>query len=1240
MSVAQRITNLCEEALHNSSANRQAQKRRVFGRGTTGANHRARVRGAQLCCSVTAQPFQLWTLTRRQLRTLFTVPCSCSTTPQRHSNISRDPSRSPRLALSLKARLLVCLATKLHFCVTLFLVQDVQRQQSATTSFHQHRPPVLGVRNPLLTVMTMTFPVVQTGSNLLNQASLRLDLDNPKQTIAQLKAIRNSVIGSRTKKSNLVHTGIVEQLVQLLRMDLNSTTYASDLVSLSATIVASLANTPAQSTLLQLMRSGTNDALLCCLRNLSQELTRSNRHILDQQDGAFDALKLLESTLRALRSILLSVADQLAASPRWGIGSSFGTKAAASGVALARVGSGAAASKIFGKSSRDSFSAGPALVEDILMSSTSQDNLRAKVKEQLVETEAEQQRELRRLSRLFLHQVYDPSNLPFLLGPLFMCPVPEQQGSSALSASTRPGKTPLSTQVGSVSMSASADIASPRMAEVHRSSAASTFASPSGSTIDVESLPMTIKTKILSVIEMICAILSATLFIPGCSTDRASDVSSSLAEQISQRRERVLSFIASESPFAPGFDHETSSRGRTEAIPVSRFSPDLQAEVIRKGSRSRSRMKDAEGGSDTFDTPPLAPSDEVVTDRLRADPDLASSAPTSVLTVLLAAAECGFAKAQEAALYCLSEITRDEPEASLRLFHCTAPSGMFPTSVLLSLRQTSNANVRLAAFGCLANIVKVHPFTAKTNQCVLEVLMELLDYTPAGLPAAGSTVPSSQLQGSSQVEIQIQAAFAIARLVADNVTLQTLATESYNALQKLTQLLDQACNRSQAPSGAKAERANVSTTILGSIAVSTRRNDTTVGVAPPTIDESAIRLREACLTALAALTFQHDEPRRKLIDTVQPPVLAMVVSSISYPALGVRVAACRLSRALSRSLSILRTSIVDAGVAPKLVALLQDPEEEEVVKVEATAAICNLVLDFSPMKKLMQELGGVDSLVELAHGGGQRQGEEKGYTLQAAATLPVSSSNSTGKTHRGGTHLSGSQQLRLHALWALKNLLSHSDTALKTAVMAKLDFGFIGTLCESGCEMAFKEQALNILRNAAATKESDVSFVVDGMGGGTRLMSILEQCIWQGRSAGEPGAAVIEQAAFVLVNLATGTEQHRQLILRSPNVMDALGFFCNHPWKDIRVAAARCIGNLLSRSRSAAVAPSQVTAPVHAANSDTFPDVLSEAKARLASFGLDVKISQLAQSDIELDVRERAKSALNKLGMDTKSTVS
>ena len=1107
--------------------------------------------------------------------------------------------------------------------------------------------------------MTMALPSLLGGTALPQQAPMQIDLDHPETAVLQLKAIRNSVIGSRTKKSNLVHTGVIEQLVQLLQMDLDSTSFASDLVSLSATIVASLANTPAQSTLLQLMRSGTHDALLCCLHNLSQELGRSKRHILDQRDSSLDALRLLESVLRALRSILLSVADQLSASPRWGIGSSWGTKAAASGVSIARLGSNAAASKIFGKSSRDSFSAAPAPIQDILMNSASHDDLHAKLQSEQQQADLQQQRELRRLSRVFLARVYDASNLPLLLGPLFMCSIPHQRGSSARPGAAQTPQTSMGVQAstqpsirtpGAASPAPTGHRDAPATSSTSGARSESAEASHPEATIDVESLPMTTKTKILSVVEMICTILSGTIFIPGYNADPSSAMSGSVAAQIAQRRERILAFIAPHSPFAPGLDPDSASRGRSEAVSASRAPPTLQAEVIRKGSRSRSRMKDAENAG-TFEAPPLPPWDEDGSDEVRAESNLAVSGPTSVLTVLVAAAECGFAKTQEAALYCLAEITRDEPEASLRLFRCTAPSGMLPTSVLLSLRQSSSANVRLAAFCCLANIIKVHPFTAKTNQCVLEVLMELLDCTASGLTQAASTVSVSQLQGSSQVEIQIQAAFAIARLVADDVTLQTLATESYNALHRLASLLDRACTRSQPPTGAKVERPNASTTLLGNIAVSIPRNDATVGIAPPSIDESAIRLREACLTALAALTFQHDEPRRKLIDSVQPPVLAMVGSSIGFPALGVRVAACRLTRALSRSISILRTSIVDAGVAPRLVALLQDPEEEEVVKIEATAAICNLVLDFSPMRKLIQELGGIDSLVELAHGGGQVRGsdgadEEAYYTLQTTATMP-SSTHGAGKARALRTAqagLSGSQQLRLHALWALKNLLSHSDTPLKTDVMSKLTFPFIAALCESRtCEMAFKEQALNILRNAAATKEGDVTFMVDGMGGGQKLMQLLEKCIWDGREAGEAGAAVIEQAAFVLVNVATGSEQHRRLLLRTPNIMDALVYFCNHPWKDVRAAAARCIGNLLSKSKPhAAASSSTLDAASHpdAAGSEmggAYPDLHTEAKARIARFGLDVKMREMAQKDPELDVRDRAKSALNKLGMDTTS---
>ncbi|GAC76642.1 proteins containing armadillo/beta-catenin-like repeat [Moesziomyces antarcticus T-34] len=1085
-----------------------------------------------------------------------------------------------------------------------------------------------------LRAMTMALPSFLGATATSQPLPMQLDLDDPERAISQLKAIRNAVIGSRTKKSSLVHTRVIQQLVELLHVDLGATPHAFDLVSLAATIVASLANTPAHSTMLQLMRSGTHDALLACLTNLTHDLNRSGRHILDPVHGSFDTLRLLESVLRALRSILLSVADQLSPSPRWGIGSSWGTKPAPAGVAISNPGAVAATSKIFGKSSRDSLPASPVPIQDVLMNSASNDNLRDKLRHDQVESEAQQQRELRRLARIFLARVYDPANLALLLGPLFMCQLPQEQTSAMRPSSTATSHSASPMRLGASSSATAVD-------DVRHEGAQAQTSGEEGPqiVIDVERLPMTVKTKILSVVEMICAILSGTLFIPGHAPDAPAVSSTSVADQISQRRERILDFSAVESPFAPDFKLGPGARGRSEALPASHSSSQLQAEVIRKGSRSRSRMKDVEHAG-TFDTPPLPPWTEDEVEQLRAPSDLASTGPPTLLTVLLAAAESGFVKAQEAALHCLVELTRDEPEASARLFKCLSPSGLLPTSVLLNFRHTSSANVRLAAFCCLANIIKVHPFSAKTNQCVLEVLMELLDRSPSVAPAATTGASPSQYQGSSHVEIQIQAAFAIARLVADNVTLQNLATESYDALSKLALLLDHACTRSQ-PSGpaAKVDRSNTAAAaILGSIAGTKTRADSTIGVAPPTVDESAIRLREACLTALAALTFQHDEPRRKLIDSVQPPVLAMVVSSISFSALGVRVSACRLTRALSRSLSILRTSIVDAGVAPKLVALLQDAHEEEVVRVEATAAICNLVLDFSPMKKLIQELGGVDSLVELAHGGARPradEGEDRYYALSAAATMHTSSVPGAGKEHavravRAG--LSGSQQLRLHALWALKNLLSHSDTALKVDVMEKLDFKFVAALCEDAeVEMVFKEQALNILRNAAASKESDVTFMVDGMGGGARLMATLEKCIWEGRSAGEPGAAVIEQAAFVLVNVATGTEQHRKLLLRRPNIMDALAFFCNHPWKDIRVAAARCIGNLLSRPKSSAEPPTQLEADA------AYPDLHSEAKARLTTFGLDVKIAELAQSDAELDVRERAKSALNKLNADAKT---
>lgn len=150
----------------------------------------------------------------------------------------------------------------------------------------------------------------------------------------------------------------------------------------------------------------------------------------------------------------------------------------------------------------------------------------------------------------------------------------------------------------------------------------------------------------------------------------------------------------------------------------------------------------------------------------------------------------------------------------------------------------------------------------------------------------------------------------------------------------------------------------------------------------------------------------------------------MIITGLGDNCAPTRLACTKCILSLSRSVRQLRTCLIDAGLAQPLFQLLFDTDIE--VQVAASAALCNIILDFSPMKQIIIEKGGVTRLVQLI--------------------------------------LGGSAALRLNAIWALKNMLYQADLSLKRRVMDELGWNNLSALVDDS-NIALQEQALSLLRN-------------------------------------------------------------------------------------------------------------------------------------------------------------------------------
>lgn len=189
-------------------------------------------------------------------------------------------------------------------------------------------------------------------------------------------------------------------------------------------------------------------------------------------------------------------------------------------------------------------------------------------------------------------------------------------------------------------------------------------------------------------------------------------------------------------------------------------------------------------------------------------------------------------------------------------------------------------------------------------------------------------------------------------------------------------------------------------------------------------------LKASVLNAIAACTDQYELARDAVVAI---DLLPIIVTCLHEKNKDVLKGSISCIRSLSRSVKILRRDLTDTSIGSRLVCLLND-ESVEIVQL-SSAALCNVVVEFSPIRKTVLDNGAIHRIVELLHG-----------------KDPI---------------------IRKNSVWVLKNLLFKADMETKNMVLAKLGYDTLKSLF-SDKDPKVRALAMTIMRNLACSTTADM----------------------------------------------------------------------------------------------------------------------------------------------------------------------
>ncbi|KAL6860970.1 ARM repeat-containing protein [Trichoderma novae-zelandiae] len=538
----------------------------------------------------------------------------------------------------------------------------------------------------------------------------------------------------------------------------------------------------------------------------------------------------------------------------------------------------------------------------------------------------------------------------------------------------------------------------------------------------------------------------------------------------------------------------------------------------------------------------------------------------------------------------------------------------------------------------------------------------------------------------------------LARLITDSERLQKAAYDC-GAVKTLTKLLRRAYRSVSIPEAAKYWSPQPDTDMdVEGPSSSTRLGE--AGQDP--LLSHRVRLRESTLKAIGAVASGKEDYRKALVDEDFIPYVMESLNeypkrprqikdrlkdkpageseaqpnvSSAYGAnpLSVIVAACHVIRMLSRSISILRTTLVDHSVAMPVFKFLKHPDVD--VQIAATAAICNLVLEASPVRELLAENGVMKILCEHAHSENPALRLNALWALkhfviavspdlkrscleqldpewlvqliyddgQEATAYSTQAMQSLGDDDEEMDGSPSEEQVRwmFAANGSLQKLDASRSTKLRQAEdkLASIRESELNSSRKSRSdEVAVQEQGLELIRNlvglgvgASAESPYDTTEMIDYLFstiGQERLFDILSSKLRArvlhpfSRRTPTPGqetrlihphAKIIIPVIYILVHIAASTHQHRQLVIGQTDLLKLLYQQISNRDKEVRVAVCHLIINLTGQ------------------DDEGEGQAMSLRATELKKLGFHNRMEHLKHNDKDLDVRERARTAVYQL---------